>query len=165
MQIQTNASNGFHFQFNPAAHQRQPSFEFMPLRALLLEGSTESRHNYEHLFKEIGFEEMEVAENFAEAFRCIEINHEPYDLIVVDQSFWGDDELNLKLCKLIRANNEYQRTAIVMLSQHCDSETVVAAFRAGVDEFIPKYTHPLELKRVAWRAVLERRHMPRAMKP
>jgi PleD family two-component response regulator len=163
MLTQSTAYEGMNHGFNLQAQQRQPSFEFIPLRALLLEGSVESRANYENLFKDIGFLELEVAENFSEAFRCIEINHEPYDLIVVDQSFWGDDQLSLKLCKLVRSNRNYHRTAIVMLSQSCDSETVEAAFRAGVDEFVPKYTHPLELKRVAWRAVLDRRQLPRAV--
>ncbi len=161
MQTQTSPYEGLQYRYNPAAHERTPSFEFIPMRALLLEDSIESRHTYENLFKEIGFEELEVAESFSEAFRCIEIQHEPFDLIVVDQSFWGDDQLSLKLCQLIRSNDDYARTAIVMLSHQCDSETIEAAFRAGVDEFVPKYTHPLELKRVAWRAVLDRRHFPR----
>ena len=132
--------------------------EFIPMRALLLEGSPQTRATYEHIFKDLGFEDIEIAENFSEAFRHIEIKHEPFDLIVLDQCYWGDDKLSLKLCELIRSNPEYAHTAIVMLSNSCDSDEVEAAFRAGVDEFIPKYLHPLELKRLAWNAVFERRY-------
>jgi PleD family two-component response regulator len=162
MQTQLSPQEGNPYRFMRSPLEKQPSFEFIPLKALLLEGSAESRTTYEHLFKNIGFDELKVAENFSEAFRCIEVKCEPFDLIVLDQSFWGDDKLSLKLCQLIRANEDYERTAIVMLSHQCDSESIEAAFRAGVDEFIPDYTHPLELKRVAWRAVLERRHTPRS---
>ncbi|MEO5667834.1 MAG: response regulator [Bdellovibrionota bacterium] len=133
------------------------------MRALLLEGSPQNRDTYEHMFKDLGFEDIQIAENFSEAFRSIEVKHEPFDLIVLDQSYWGDDELCLKLCRLIRSNEEYEHTAIVMLSNQCDSDAIEAAFRSGVDEFIPKYVHPLELKRLAWNAVFERRYAARAL--
>jgi DNA-binding response OmpR family regulator len=152
--IQTNAS----YYSKLSDQVRRPAFAYIPMRALLLEGSQQGRFVYERMFKDLGFEEIDVAENFSDAFQCVEIKHEPYDLIVLDQAYWGDEALSLKLCRIIRANEAYRHTAILMISNQCDSDTIEAAFRSGVDEIIPKYIHPLELKRLSWNAVYERRH-------
>ena len=151
-------------QYFDAIHQpRYPALQFLPMRALLLEGSQHSREAYEDMLKDLGFEEIQVAENISEALCCVEIKHEPFDLIVLDQTYWGDEALSLKLCQIIRANPAYEHTAILLISAQCDSESLEAAFRSGVDEVVPRYIHPLEMKRLALSAVFERRNSRRAV--
>jgi PleD family two-component response regulator len=127
------------------------------LRVLLLEEMVESTRAYVRAFTELGVDEVEVARNLAEAKRKVIKENQPYDLIVIDDSFWTHKDRALDLCRAIRSNEDYEHTALMMISDECDSFEIEEAFRSGVDEFVPKYTSLSELKNLSLQAILDRK--------
>lgn len=122
-----------------------------------MEGMPESRKAYVKALEELGFDEIHVARNFAEAYQRLALERAPYDLIVLDEAFWKDKHLGLKLCRIVRSDESYEHTALLMISEDCSSLLIEEAFRAGVDEFLPKYTSLREFKKLSQDALLERK--------
>lgn len=60
-QINTHSYEVNTFRSQLARQSRQPAFEFIPMRVLLLEGAPQNRTVDEHILKDLGFEDVEVA--------------------------------------------------------------------------------------------------------
>jgi diguanylate cyclase (GGDEF)-like protein len=58
------------------------------------------------------------------------------DLLVVDVALPGIGGIDL--CRAVRTDPRWQRLPILVLTAHTDDETVVAAFEAGADDYVPK---------------------------
>lgn len=128
-----------------------------PLSVLLLEQMTESKRAYVRAFVELGVDQVVVANDVAEANRKVSVDKVPFDLIVIDDSFWFDKQAAFDLCRKIRSDENYEHTALLMISDECDTLTIEEAFRAGVDEFLPKYVSLRELKKLSLQAMLDRK--------
>ena len=58
------------------------------------------------------------------------------DVVVLDVAMPGVDGIDL--CRVIRADQRWQRLPILVLTARTDSETLQAAFAAGADDYVPK---------------------------
>ncbi|HVJ65832.1 MAG TPA: response regulator [Bdellovibrionota bacterium] len=130
---------------------------------LLIEQMVESERAYKKAYGSVGVESVEVAHTLSEAQRKLFGRHEPYDLIVVDGSFWSDKPSAIELCKKIRSNDDFEHTALLMISNNTDALTIEEAFRAGVDEFLPKYVSLQDLQSLSLRAIVDRRLVTRGL--
>ncbi|MEO5666995.1 MAG: response regulator [Bdellovibrionota bacterium] len=135
----------------------------VPFRVLLMERSEESRAAYVHIFEELGADEIDVSKSFASTFQKLAVEKAPYDLIVLDEAFWVDKRIGLRLCRAVRNNENYEHTALIMISDDCNSALIEDAFRSGIDEFLPKYTSLKEFKQLSRSAVEERRNATLAL--
>jgi diguanylate cyclase (GGDEF)-like protein len=66
------------------------------------------------------------------------------DLLVVDVALPGIGGIDL--CKAVRTDPRWQRLPILVLTAHTDGDTVVAAFEAGADDYVPKPVVGAELE-------------------
>ena len=133
------------------------------LRVLLIERMVESERAYKKAYGSVGVEIVDVAHTLREAQRKLFGRHEPYDLIVVDGSFWCDKPSAIELCQKIRSDDGFEHTALLMINSDTDAFTIEEAFRAGVDEFLPKYVSLRDLQSLSLRAILDRRQVTRGL--
>jgi len=87
-----------------------------------------------NLLKQIGFENVDEAADGAEAFE--KIKKSKYGLVISD---WNMEPMTgYELLKKVRADEQVKNTPFIMVTAESKTENVVAAKRAGVNNYIVK---------------------------
>lgn len=90
---------------------------------------------------------FESPEGFLEYTRGLDPVVPAWDAVILDFSMPGID--GIELCRLLRTM--YEDMALVMVSGASTMETVIQAFRAGIDDFVQKKSGPEVLEEVVAR--------------
>ncbi len=87
-----------------------------------------------NLLKQIGFENVDEAADGTEAFE--KIKKTKYGLVISD---WNMEPMTgYELLKKVRADEQVKNTPFIMVTAESKTENVVAAKRAGVNNYIVK---------------------------
>jgi two-component system, chemotaxis family, chemotaxis protein CheY len=104
------------------------------VRALVVDDSSAMRAILKMIMKKAGFEVFEAG-NGREALDVLSKSG-AVDLVLVD---WNMPEMNgFELVIAMRANHEYDKTRLVMVTTEADIDEVSKALAAGADEYIMK---------------------------
>ena len=87
-----------------------------------------------NLLMQLGFREVDEASNGEQALEMIK--HKKYDLVISD---WNMEPMTgLQLLKEIRADAKLAGTPFIMVTAESKTENVIAAKKAGVNQYIVK---------------------------
>jgi len=96
---------------------------------------------YKEFLKMVGYET--IAEN--QSSKALEVaNAEKPDLFILDLMMPEPD--GFKLCRLLRANFNFLRTPIIIVTALNDEDSKVVALGAGANDYLTKPFHIDELK-------------------
>lgn len=104
-----------------------------PIRLLVIDDSTFARNRIGECLEPLGLETI-YAENGQEAIEQLLLQSP--DMVLTDWEMPGMD--GIELCRTIRSMKIGREIYIVMLTAQDDEDTLVAAFDAGVDDYIAK---------------------------
>ncbi|WP_019959851.1 response regulator [Woodsholea maritima] len=95
-----------------------------------------------NLLKQIGFENVDEASDGQEAFE--KIKKQSYGLVISD---WNMEPMTgYELLKKVRADDSVRSTPFIMVTAESKTENVVAAKKAGVNNYIVKPFNAATLK-------------------
>ena len=104
------------------------------MRILIVDDYATMLRILRNLLKQLGFENVHDASDGKEALRRFETCR--YDLVISD---WNMEPMTgFELLKAVRANPEMAGTKFIMITAESATENVIAAKRAGVDNYIIK---------------------------
>jgi len=87
-----------------------------------------------NLLKQIGFEDVDEASDGTEALA--KLKERPYGLVISD---WNMEPMTgYELLKQVRASDALNNTPFIMITAEAKSENVIAAKKAGVNNYIVK---------------------------
>jgi two-component system, chemotaxis family, chemotaxis protein CheY len=90
-------------------------------------------------FKELGFEDLETAEDGEQAWERIRQAHSdgnPFELVISDFSMPRMD--GFALLKQVRGNPNFRELPFILLTAESDREKVMEAIALGVSQFVVK---------------------------
>lgn len=94
--------------------------------------------------KDMGFKDVDSAENGAQAWQMIEKGEKKYGLIVSD---WNMPELNgLMLLKKVRGDKRFADCIFIMCTTSSEKANVIEAVKAGINQYIVKPFTPEDFK-------------------
>jgi two-component system, sensor histidine kinase ChiS len=127
------------------------SIPFHQFRVLLLESDEQSRTTLAHVLERHHYQ-VKTADNTEEALALLE--KKAFDVIILTDMLAVSPD-NIRVLQTAR-KQEYP-PALIFMTSSASAETIIAAFRVGVNDCILKpYNHPELLERV--RVVLEHRN-------
>jgi two-component system chemotaxis response regulator CheY len=95
-----------------------------------------------NLLKQIGFSNVDDAADGAEALQ--KLKGKRYGLVISD---WNMEPMTgYELLKSVRSDNDMMRTPFIMVTAESKTENVIAAKRAGVNNYIVKPFNAATLK-------------------
>jgi len=95
-----------------------------------------------NLLKQLGFNNVDEATDGAEALQ--KLRAKPYNLVISD---WNMEPMTgYQLLKEVRADDKLTKTPFIMITAESKTENVVAAKKAGVDNYIVKPFNAATLK-------------------
>ncbi|MFC5066653.1 response regulator [Flaviflagellibacter deserti] len=95
-----------------------------------------------NLLKQIGFDEVDEAADGSEALG--KMREKKYGLVISD---WNMEPMTgYELLKEVRADEKLQRTPFIMVTAESKTENVIAAKKAGVNNYIVKPFNAQTLK-------------------
>ncbi|MEM6710768.1 MAG: response regulator [Pseudomonadota bacterium] len=95
-----------------------------------------------NLLKQLGFSDIDDAKDGEEALEKMKVRK--YGLVISD---WNMEPMTgYELLKSVRADGELQRTPFIMVTAESKTENVVAAKKAGVNNYIVKPFNAATLK-------------------
>ena len=106
------------------------------MRILIVDDSSTMRRIIGNVIMQLGFnkEDYDEAEDGVKAWKML--NEGQYDIILTD---WNMPNMNgLELVKKIRAEGSHIKTPIIMITTEGGRGEVIAALRAGVNNYIVK---------------------------
>ena len=104
------------------------------MRILIVDDYATMLRILRNLLKQLGFENVHDAADGQEALKRFETCR--YDLVISD---WNMEPMTgFELLKAVRANPETAGTKFIMITAESATENVIAAKRAGVDNYIIK---------------------------
>lgn len=106
------------------------------MKILVVDDSSTMRRIIGNVIMQLGFnkEDYDEAEDGVKAWKML--NEGQYDVILTD---WNMPNMNgLELVKKIRANGSHIKTPIIMITTEGGRGEVIAALRAGVNNYIVK---------------------------
>jgi two-component system chemotaxis response regulator CheY len=104
------------------------------MRALVIDDSRTVRTILGKILREIGMEVVE-ASNGLEALTQLE-QHPDIELMLVD---WNMPQMNgFELLRAVRAQRDYDRVRILMVTSEAQTDHVVQALSAGANEYLMK---------------------------
>ena len=87
-----------------------------------------------NLLRQLGFEDVDDASDGSDAFA--KMQHKKYGLVISD---WNMEPMTgYELLKQVRANPQMAATPFIMITAESKTENVIAAKKAGVDNYIVK---------------------------
>ena len=96
----------------------------------------------QNLLKQLGFDNLDEAANGQEAFGKLKANK--YDLVISD---WNMDPVTgYELLQSVRADGDLKATPFIMVTAESKTENVIAAKKAGVNNYIVKPFNAATLK-------------------
>lgn len=112
------------------------------LKILLIDDFSTMRRIIKNLLKEIGYEDVEEAEDGAVALQMLK--DKAYDFIISD---WNMPNMTgIELLKLIRADDSLKDLPFLMVTAEAKPENVTEALGAGVSNYIVKPFTSVTLK-------------------
>ena len=95
-----------------------------------------------NLLKQIGFENVDEASDGTEAFEMMK--KRKYGLVISD---WNMEPMTgYELLKEVRCNDQFARLPFIMVTAESKTENVIAAKKAGVNNYIVKPFNAATLK-------------------
>lgn len=117
------------------------------MKTLVIDDMNTMRKIIKKMLKEIGFTNIDEANDGKPAWKMIEEAHEagmPYQFIVSDWNMPG--LTGLDLLKQIRADERFSKLPFLMITAEAEQSNVVIAVKAGVSNFIVKPFNKATLK-------------------
>ena len=104
------------------------------LRILVVDDFPTMRRILKNLLKQLGFENIDEAENGQDALNKLKNNE--YKLIISD---WNMPVMKgIDLLKSVRQNPQFKDLAFLMVTAEAEKEKVIEAIKSGVDNYIVK---------------------------
>jgi two-component system chemotaxis response regulator CheY len=106
------------------------------MKILIVDDSSTMRRIIGNVVMQLGFakEDFEEAEDGLKAWKILSEAH--YDVILTD---WNMPNMNgLELVKKVRSEGTHQKTPIIMITTEGGKSEVIAALKAGVNNYIVK---------------------------
>ncbi|OPX19563.1 MAG: hypothetical protein BZ151_08445 [Desulfobacca sp. 4484_104] len=103
-------------------------------KVLVVDDFSTMRKIVRNVLKQLGFEDIVEADNGANALAVL--RNEKIDLVVTD---WNMPQMDgLELLENIRANDMTKNLPVLMVTAEGMKESVIAAVKAGVDNYVVK---------------------------
>jgi len=103
-------------------------------KVLVVDDFATMRRIVKNVLKQLGYQNIEEAENGNEAYRLLQKNH--HGFVVSD---WNMPIMDgLEFLKQVRANPDLKDTPFLMVTAEAEKEKVVEAIKAGVNNYIVK---------------------------
>ncbi len=111
-------------------------------RIIVVDDVNAMRVQVREMLKNMGFEQVAIAQNGEEAKRLME--NERFDLVIAD---WQMEPTNgIELLKYLRAHPQYSKIPFAMLTAESVKEKVVEAVQAGIDDYLVKPVTPIQVQ-------------------
>jgi two-component system, chemotaxis family, chemotaxis protein CheY len=104
------------------------------MKILIVDDFPTMRRIIKNLFKQLGFENIEEAEDGAQAFSRLKSGG--FEFVCSDWNMPNMD--GLELLKKVRADNELQKLPVLMVTAEAEKEKVIEAIKAGVNNYVVK---------------------------
>lgn len=109
-------------------------------KIMIVDDDVETTNILESLLKLEGYAQISINDSKIAAQRASLIHP---DLFLLDLMMPDID--GFKLCRLLRADWEFARTPIIIITALADHDSRIVAFGAGANDYITKPYHPHEL--------------------
>jgi two-component system, chemotaxis family, chemotaxis protein CheY len=104
------------------------------IRVLIVDDFATMRRMIRNILKQLGFENIEEADNGAAAMRVLETRD--IDLIISD---WNMPQMSgLELLKAVRADDRFKDLPFIMVTAEGQQENILEAARSKVSQYIVK---------------------------
>lgn len=104
------------------------------MKILVVDDMSTMRRIVKNILKELGFSNIEEAENGSDALTKLKAN--PFDLVVSD---WNMPVMpGIELLRNIRADASLKHIPVLMVTAEAQKENLVEAIQAGVSNYIVK---------------------------
>jgi two-component system, chemotaxis family, chemotaxis protein CheY len=100
---------------------------------LVVDNYPTMRRIIKNLLKQLGFDNVEEASDPLEGLK--KLHEKPFGLVISD---WGMEPSGLDFLKQVRADAQLKKLAFIMVSAESKPENVIAAKKAGVNNYIIK---------------------------
>jgi len=104
------------------------------IRILIVDDFSTMRRIIRNILKQLGFENVEEAENGADAYEML--NAEKFEFIITDWNMPVMDGLGL--LKKVRTDPAMKTLPVLMVTAEAEKDKVVTAIQAGVNNYIVK---------------------------
>ncbi|KKL90408.1 hypothetical protein LCGC14_1905010 [marine sediment metagenome] len=104
------------------------------IRILIVDDFSTMRRIIRNILKQLGFENVEEAENGADAYE--KLDGDKYDFVITDWNMPVMDGIGL--LKKIRTDPAMKTLPVLMVTAEAEKDKVVAAIQAGVNNYIVK---------------------------
>jgi len=104
------------------------------MKILVVDDFSTMRRIVKNILKQLGYENVEEAENGAEAYEKVKTGE--FAFVITDWNMPVMDGLGL--LKKVRTDAAVKNTPILMVTAEAEKEKVVAAIQAGVNNYIVK---------------------------
>jgi two-component system chemotaxis response regulator CheY len=104
------------------------------MRILIVDDYSTMRRIVRNLLEQIGYQDVDEAENGASALE--KLRSATYDLVISD---WNMEPMTgIELLKELRADQKLKATPFILVTAEGKTDNVIAAKKAGVDNYIVK---------------------------
>ena len=104
------------------------------MKILVVDDMSTMRRIVKNILKQLGFSNMEEAENGAEALQ--KLRTEPYGFVVSD---WNMPVMpGIEMLRAIRADEKLKHIPVLMVTAEAQKENLIEAIQAGVSNYIVK---------------------------
>jgi len=103
-------------------------------RILVVDDFSTMRKIVKNVLKQLGYNNIEEAENGAEALQ--KLRSKKFDFVVSDWNMPNMD--GLEMLKAIRSDAELKDLPVLMVTAEAEKDKVIAAIKAGVNNYIVK---------------------------
>ncbi len=103
-------------------------------RILVVDDFSTMRKIVKNVLKQLGYNNIEEAENGAEALQ--KLRSKKFDFVVSDWNMPNMD--GLEMLKAIRSDAELKHLPVLMVTAEAEKDKVIAAIKAGVNNYIVK---------------------------
>ncbi|HHN64583.1 MAG TPA: chemotaxis protein CheY [Nitrospirae bacterium] len=104
------------------------------MRILVVDDFSTMRKIVKNVLKQLGYSNIEEAENGAEALK--KLRAKKFDFVVSDWNMPNMD--GLEMLKTIRSDSELKDLPVLMVTAEAEKDKVIAAIKAGVNNYIVK---------------------------
>jgi two-component system chemotaxis response regulator CheY len=106
------------------------------IRVLVVDDSSSVRLNVRSFLRDIGFVDVDMAEDGLQAMEKLQAGTHRYGLIISD---WNMDKMNgYELLRAVRADVTLKAIPFIMITANNSPENIVQAKQAGVSNYIMK---------------------------
>jgi two-component system chemotaxis response regulator CheY len=104
------------------------------MKILIVDDFATMRRIIKNVFKQVGYELFEEAEDGEQAFKKLQIGG--YSLLVTD---WNMPNVTgLELLKMVRSDPKLKTLPVLMVTAEAEKEQVIEAIKSGVNNYVTK---------------------------